>query len=234
MLVFCESDAVYPPEYVAAIVRPVLECPDGSIVAVSNVGRGVLEETAGWGHRYARLLYAAVDDAIRRGVRRTGAWAFESSWFRAHGGYRESLWVGEDVDLVERVVASGHKVAYGGDVPFFHREPRSLLQLFRRARRSGAGSPRRAIIALVAAAGASAVCGMVLQMGWAGLVAGSLFLVLAALILDPTWRVVVGFSVRKEPWLLLIVTSVARLAWIAGYVVGALGGSSHPGRARSG
>src|SRR5439155_19356221 len=65
VLVFCESDAVYPPEYVGSIIAPIASCRDGSIVAANNVGRRVLNETHGWGHRYARALYAAVDDAVR-------------------------------------------------------------------------------------------------------------------------------------------------------------------------
>ena len=226
VLVFCESDATYPPDYVAAIVRPILACPDGSVVAANNVGRLILDETAGWGHRYARLLYAAVDDAIRCGLRRTGAWAFEAQWFRSLGGYRENLWVGEDMDLVERVVASGRKVAYGGDVPFLHREPGSLWQLLRRAWRSGAGGPHGPLVGSLVIAGALAGGWVATETGLGGLAVGAVLLPLAALTLHPTWRLVVGFSVRNARWSDLMVASIARLAWTVGYVAGGLAGAT--------
>jgi len=222
ILVFCEADAVYPPDYVGSIVAPIERCQDGTVVAASNVGRRVLEETSTWGHRYAHVLYAAVDDAIRRGLRRTGAWAYDTRWFLASGGYREDLLVGEDIDLVERVVESGLKVGYGGDVPFEHREPASLRNLFRRAYRSGVTSRFRRpllvflILAVVLLVGAWRVAGF-------GPTVGCTVLAMAvAMLADPTWRLVIGFSTRSGSIGDMAVATAGRLVWIAGYVSGAV------------
>jgi glycosyltransferase involved in cell wall biosynthesis len=224
ILVFCEADARYPPDYVAGIVAPIAACQDGSVVAASNVGRRILHETGAWGHRYARLLYAAVDDAIRRGRRRTGAWAFDARWFRDNGGYREELKVGEDLDLVERVAASGRKVAYGADIPFFHREPESLRQLFRRAWRSGVQrKPGRLGVGLVAVGIAAGVGGYRFGIG-----AGALLIAAAGLavpLIDPTWRLVLSFGARDRQWREAAVASVGRSVWILGYVTGAVVGA---------
>ena len=225
ILVFCESDAVYPPEYVGSIISAIAGCKDGSVVAASNVGRRVLAETKGWGHRYARVLYAAVDDAIRRGQRRTGAWAFDARWFRASGGYREDLRVGEDMELVERVIRAGLKVGYGGDVPFLHREPASIYQLFRRSYRSGAVRPRASVVAL----GATSVAVVVVAGLWqkAGIppAAGALVVLAAVtLFMDPTWRLTMNFAARNGSGREMMIVSVGRLAWAAGYVCGAIFG----------
>ncbi len=223
ILVFCESDAVYPPEYVGSIISAIAGCRDGSVVAASNVGRSILAETRGWGHRYARVLYAAVDDAVRRRQRRTGAWAFDARWFRASGGYREDLRVGEDMELVERVIGAGLKVGYGGDVPFLHREPVSIYQLFRRSYRSGAVKPRALLFAL----GATSVAVVVVAGLWhkAGIQAAAGVLVVltaATLLMDPTWRLMMSFSTRTGSGKEMIIVSVGRLAWAAGYICGAL------------
>ncbi len=225
VLVFCESDAVYPPEYVGSIIAPIASCRDGSIVAANNVGRRVLEETQGWGHRYARVLYAAVDDAIRQGRRRTGAWAFDAQWFRSSAGYREDLVVGEDLELVERVISAGLKVGYGGDVPFFHREPASMYRLFRRSGRNGAAKPRSSLLALAA----SSLLGLLVTGVWylfgvTAAVASLISLTAVGLLMDPTWRLAVTYCARSG-WLTdVFVVSVCRLAWMAGYVCGGAAG----------
>jgi len=221
VLVFCESDAVYPPEYVGSIIAPIASCRDGSIVAANNVGRRVLNETHGWGHRYARALYAAVDDAVRQGRRRTGAWAFDARWFRSIGGYKGDLLVGEDIELVERVINAGLKVAYGGDVPFFHREPASIYRLFRRSCRNGAARPRSFLLAL----GAGSLVGAMVTGVWylAGIRTAAAALVsftALGLMMDPTWRLAVAFCGRNGLLSDVIVVSVSRLAWMAGYIWG--------------
>ncbi len=227
ILVFCESDACYPPDYISGIVAPIAQCQDGSVVAANNVGRRILRETNAWAHRYARLLYSAVDDAIRRGRRRTGAWAFETRWFLNNGGYREELVVGEDIDLVERVIGSGRKAAYGADIPFFHREPSSLGELFGRARRSGVQRRRGLLgVGVVVVGIASGVGAYVVGIGAGALVI--LAAVLAAPVIDPTWRLLLGFAARERQWREAGVASVGRFVWIVGYLCGWVVGGRPP------
>jgi glycosyltransferase involved in cell wall biosynthesis len=233
VLVFCESDATYPPTYVSEICKPILTSYDNEVVAASNVGRRIMAEGGGLGHRYARLLYAAVDDAIRSGVRKTGAWAYEAAWFKASGGYRNDLFIGEDMELAERVVLEGRVVAYGGDVPFYHREPKSLRDVFWRAWRSGAGVERT--IVLPAGITAIAVTLVLVFLIPTALFLATLVVVFGLLVVcDGTWRLVVKYALRAGRWRELPAASLGRGAWAAGYFCGALLGrlKSRRGQAR--
>ena len=71
----------------------------------------------------------------------TAAIVYRRSVLEAHGGFDEELQVGEDVDLVWRIVASGHTVRYEPDAVVTHRNRPTWRALAHQRMRYGSSAP---------------------------------------------------------------------------------------------
>lgn len=63
---------------------------------------------------------------------------YRKSVFQQVGGFNESLWPGEDVELDRKIVAAGYKLIYNPDAVVFHYRPASLAGFCSMMRRYGA------------------------------------------------------------------------------------------------
>ena len=124
IIVFCEADALYLPEYIKKLVEPLLKGADASI----SCPRRVLNKKSLISEYIEKRFYTACEltKASKRPI--MGAWAFRREVLEDVGLFDESLRVGEDRDLVERLKRKGYKIAVVFDNEWYHKEPKTLRE----------------------------------------------------------------------------------------------------------
>ncbi len=122
IIVFCEADAYYPPEYIEKLVKPLLKGAGASI----SCPRRVINKK-GLIHEYIERRLHVACELTKVGKRPImGAWAFRREVLDDVGLYDETLRVGEDRDLVERLKRKGYKITIVFDNEWYHKEPDNL------------------------------------------------------------------------------------------------------------
>lgn len=139
ILMFAEADGYYDDDYVTKILR-YMHLP--GIAAGINLGREVWTEKNTPLVRHQNDIFAAAAKRIVQGKRGTGAWAFHREIFWQVGGYDPRCRIGQDMDLVRRVVKSGGKTVAGGFSTLYHKDPDTLKKYWKRAYRGGFFSGR--------------------------------------------------------------------------------------------
>ncbi|MBZ0272887.1 glycosyltransferase family 2 protein [bacterium] len=129
---FAEADGYYDADYVEKIVRH-LHLPD--VVGATNVGRRVWTDRDNVLVRHQNDLLEAAGDLVLAGKRGTGAWAFTRDAFFSVNGYDPVCRIGQDVDLVLRLLARGGRTVVGGRSTLYHKDPDTLRAYMRRAYR---------------------------------------------------------------------------------------------------
>ncbi len=130
IILFAEGDARYADDYVgesaAALDNPEVGGVKGGLRQVWADRKTPVVRA--WNH-----IFKGRWERVKRGELRTiGAWTFRRADFFKFGGYDETLRVGEDRDLVERIRALGLRIVSFPGGPFFHREPPTLGATCRR------------------------------------------------------------------------------------------------------
>ena len=138
-VVFVEADGEYSANYLERLAALLA---DPRVGAVSPESRIVLTRSEGWIARYQRARWEGIRALTRLGRRRVlGGWAFRKSELLRAGGYDETLHVGEDRDLVERLRELGLAIVVARRTWFRHPEPSTFRDLCRktysRARKAG-------------------------------------------------------------------------------------------------
>jgi len=160
IVVFTDDDVVADPTWLPAIARafcadPEVACVSGAIVAaeMETPAQGWLEQYGGFNKGFSRQVYDLGDhrrdtplypyDAGRFG---SGAnTAFRTAVLRGMGGFSEVLGAGtpthggEDIDVLRRVVTSGHRLVYEPAALVWHHHRRSYDALRRQLFRYGVG-----------------------------------------------------------------------------------------------
>ena len=134
LYLFAEADGFYDNDYVE---KNLWHMHLPGVVAAINLGRKV------WTDRdtaLTRLQNALLETQARRveeGKRGTGAWLFHKEPYWAVGGYDPACRIGQDMDLVRRLIEAGGKTTIGGHSTLHHKDPDTLRLYLRRAHRSG-------------------------------------------------------------------------------------------------
>jgi glycosyltransferase involved in cell wall biosynthesis len=136
---FAEADGYYEPGYVETLVR-YMHLP--GVVGAINLGRKVWTDRDTALVRHQNDIFAAAAQRVWEGKRGTGAWAFHSQPFHKAGGYDPECRIGQDMDLVNRLIAAGGKTVVGGFSTLHHKDPDTLVKYWQRARRGGFFSGR--------------------------------------------------------------------------------------------
>ncbi len=139
ILMFAEADGYYDNDYVEKIIR-YMHLP--AVVAGINLGRKVWTDKDTPLVRHQNDIFAAAVDRIKKGKRGAGAWAFHKESFWAVGGYDPTCHIGQDMDLVRRVIKAGGKTVAGGFSTLHHKDPDTLRKYWKRAFRGGLFSGR--------------------------------------------------------------------------------------------
>jgi glycosyltransferase involved in cell wall biosynthesis len=139
ILMFAEADGYYDPDYVEKIIR-YMHLP--GVAAGINLGRVVWTDRDTALVRLQNDLLRAAGMRVERGTRGTGAWAFHKKPFWEVGGYDPECRIGEDMDLVRRVVRECGRTVAGGWSTLYHKDPDTLKKLWRRAYRGAFFSGR--------------------------------------------------------------------------------------------
>ena len=127
IIIFCEADAYYPPKYVEKLIEPLLKGGDTSIACPRRVlnKRGTV-------HEYIDKRLCVACELTKAGERPImGAWAFRRDVLEDVGLYDETLRVGEDRDLVERLKRRGYSITMVFGNEWFHKEPDSLVEFIK-------------------------------------------------------------------------------------------------------
>jgi mycofactocin glycosyltransferase len=139
-VVFVDSDVTLPPDWWPALAAHLL---DDAVVAVaprvaSAPGPSLLERYEEV-HSPLDLGSTAANVGPRRVVAYvpTAALAVRRSAIEAVGGFDPLMRVGEDVDLIWRLVAAGGTVRYAPEIVARHRPRATWRRLFRQRRRYG-------------------------------------------------------------------------------------------------
>lgn len=130
VITFAEADGYYDEDYIEKILRP-LHIP--GVVASINLGRKVWTRRNTPLVRHQNDLFEAAVRLVEKGKRGTGAWAFAVAPFWEIGGYDPECRVGEDMDLVRRLVRTLGRTAVGGRSTLHHKDPDTLRKYWRRA-----------------------------------------------------------------------------------------------------
>ncbi|MCB1152905.1 hypothetical protein KDL45_04590, partial [bacterium] len=136
---FAEADGYYDDDYVEKIIR-YLHLP--GVAAGINVGRRVWTDRDNVLVRHQNDLLQAAADRVRAGKRGTGGWAFPKGVFWAVNGYDPECRIGQDVDLVRRVVEAVGRTVLGGESVLYHKDPDTLRTYMKRAHRGAYFSGR--------------------------------------------------------------------------------------------
>jgi glycosyltransferase involved in cell wall biosynthesis len=137
IFLFAEADGYYDEDYVEKILRH-MNLP--GVVGAINLGRKVWTDKDNVLVRHQNDLFEAIVRLVLAGKRGTGAWAFERKAFFKVGGYDPGCRIGQDVDLVQRLVAAGGKTTVGARSILYHMDPDNLRAYMRRAHRGAFNS----------------------------------------------------------------------------------------------
>ncbi len=139
VLLFAEADGYYDDDYVEKILR-YLHVPEAW--ASINLGRKVWTDKNNVLVRHTNDLHEAACRLILDGKRGTGAWAFKREAFDKVNGYDPECKIGQDLDLVHRIIEAGGKTIIGARSILYHKDPDNLRAYMRRAYRGGFHSGR--------------------------------------------------------------------------------------------
>lgn len=139
ILMFAEADGYYDSDYVEKIIRH-MHLP--GVAAGINLGRKVWTDRKSALVRFQNDLLKAAADKTWKGERGTGAWAFHAKAFWKVKGYDPDCRIGQDMDLVRRIVRQCGRTVVGGFSTLYHKDPDTLRKYWRRAYRGGYFSGR--------------------------------------------------------------------------------------------
>lgn len=130
ILVFGEADGYYESDYLEKLVRH-MHLP--GVMGAINLGRRVWTDRDTPIVRHQNDRFEAAANRVWQGRRSTGAWAFFADNFHDLGGYDPDCLVGEDMDLVRKLVNSGGKTVVGGFSLMHHKDPDTVKQYVRKS-----------------------------------------------------------------------------------------------------
>jgi glycosyltransferase involved in cell wall biosynthesis len=130
IIIFAEGDGKYASNYVEKAVEALDNQQIGGCLPGPRVPWTCANNIVS---RYQRLRWKAIHSLIVSGKRPIyGAFAFRREIFDRIGLYDETLTVGEDRDLANRIKSAGYKLVYLKDVCWYHKEPDTLIKLVKR------------------------------------------------------------------------------------------------------
>lgn len=124
ILVFAEADGKYSKNYLEEAVKPLKENLVGGVLSGKRI---VWTEKKNLFVQFQNLKWEVVDKLNSLSKREIiGAWVLKKKVFEELGGYNEKYWIGEDVELVDRMKNKGYSVVYVPKTFFYHRDPDNL------------------------------------------------------------------------------------------------------------
>jgi glycosyltransferase involved in cell wall biosynthesis len=130
IIIFAEGDGKYAPNYVERAIEALDDPAVGGCLPGPRIPWTRMNNTVS---RYQMLKWRAIHELIVSGKRPiNGAFAFRREIFEKVGLYDETLTVGEDRDLVNRIKSAGYKLVYLNNVCWYHKEPDTLIKLVKR------------------------------------------------------------------------------------------------------
>ncbi|GAX86871.1 conserved hypothetical protein [Lebetimonas natsushimae] len=134
IIVFAEADGEYSKLYLQKVLN-ILErnrnCfTGGGLRVCSNRNKTIWIE-------YWNSLFEARWILSKKLNIHKGGWVFYKQDIKNIGGYNESLKEGEDIELTNRLLKKGFKSIWIGNVFFKHREPETIIEVFKRFFKAG-------------------------------------------------------------------------------------------------
>jgi len=131
IVVFLEADGEYSRNYLERSCKILGSEDVGSVCPELRIADVDVET---WTGRYQIAKWKGIARLTRAGLRPVlGGWAFRRLVFEHANGYDETLLIGEDRDLIERIRKQGLRVVVARRTSFRHPEPSSPLTLCTKA-----------------------------------------------------------------------------------------------------
>ncbi len=129
ILVFAEADGKYSKNYLEKLVKPLEDPLVGGVLSGRRI---VWTDKKSIFVKFQNLKWEIVDNLNSIGKREIiGAWAFRKEVFNSFKGYNESFWIGEDVELTDRLKKKGLSIVYVPGTFFYHKDPDTFKQFIK-------------------------------------------------------------------------------------------------------
>jgi glycosyltransferase involved in cell wall biosynthesis len=126
---FAEGDGVYAKNYLKKCVKFLLT--DNKVISGGGLRRP-LESNSSWGAFWDSLFEGRWSRLNTNKTSPIGGWCFPRKEFLESGGYRVDLRQGEDTEFVQRLVTEGWRNKWVARTFFYHNEPSSSRNVYRR------------------------------------------------------------------------------------------------------
>lgn len=142
-LVFAEADGKYSSNYLEKIITPLKSPKTGGVLSGRRI---VWTDKNSLFVKFQNLKWTIVEKMMDEGKREIiGAWAFRKKLFLEMKGYDEKYWIGEDVELADRIKLKGYQLRWVSGTYFYHRDPDTLQKFIqdRKRRRNETRKPEK-------------------------------------------------------------------------------------------
>lgn len=142
-LIFAEADGKYSFNYLEKVI-PLLK--DKNVGGVLSGRRIVWTDKNSLFVKFQNLKWEIVEKMMDKGKREIiGAWAFRKKLFLEMKGYNEKYWIGEDVELADRIKLRGYQLMWVSGTYFYHKDPDTLQKFIqdRKRRRNETRKPEK-------------------------------------------------------------------------------------------
>lgn len=132
-LVFAEVDGKYSSNYLEKIIPPLKNPKIGGVLSGRRI---VWTDKNSLFVKFQNLKWALVEKMMDEGKRELiGAWAFRKKLFSEMRGYNEKYWIGEDVELADRIKLKGYQLRWVPGTYFYHKDPDTLQKFIQDKKR---------------------------------------------------------------------------------------------------